>query len=283
MIGYNMKYEVNQIKAARTNMFDLPTWLKIRTKPKHQHCSNCGVDYSTLSDSGIGVIQLAALIDEQVIHVCNSCANHFIENGAIDILKLDTENAARKQAIIEVLKTEFNVRERDIHLEYSVDWFETHLKQLQTERDKQQEQSIKRLQLLPIKTQDALKYICKATNISLVDLFFEDYVFEIFSEYSIVYKTWDDRWLQNLEVGGKIGKRHFKWQWAKTTGDSSLRDMDWEFDFETLEEIESWETISDTEVLNWLGENDNHLMVMEYDSTSMSIQEYLKRLVVENG
>jgi len=273
-----MKYKTTQVKSARINMFDLSAWLKIRNKPKYQRCSNCGVEYSTLNDTGIGIIHLTDEYDNN-IHVCNSCVEHFIQNGSIDLLKVEVEQYARKQVIIAILTSEFNIRERDIKPDYSLDWFESYLKKLQDERDCQDTRSIEMFTKLPVKAQEALKYICEVTKTTLTDMFFSNLCIEIFSNYSTVYSSRNHRWYNDISVSGKIGERNFKWDFAETLGDSCLHDMDWEFDFESLMEVESWETISDSTMLEWLNDNSENAFNLTLPH-GIPFAQYIKQKMV---
>ena len=275
-----MKYTPDKVKFAKHNMFDMTSWLKIRNKPKDLKCSNCGTEYPQLNDKGIGVIELQ---DSRIVHVCNACVDYFITNGVIDLFEIEQQALAQKQAIASVLRSDFGYKDKDINLTYSVDWFETRLQQEKKAAVEREERANRVFAGLPDPAQKALLYISEITKHSLVEIFLDDgCVFDIFGNFDIVYEEWDSRWIRNLLVGGKIGDKFYRWEWADVIGDASLSETGWEFEFETLEEIQPWETISDTNILDWL-ETTKESNVLTGKPDNMTVREYLKRKVFANG
>lgn len=49
------------------------------------------------------------------------------------------------------------------------------------------------------------------------------------------------RWWNNMERIVEIEGRYFRYHWAETTGDMSIWDSGWEFDWNTLVEVEPYQ------------------------------------------
>jgi len=60
-------------------------------------------------------------------------------------------------------------------------------------------------------------------------------------EYNKSFDRDSYRWWDEMTCVKKIGNKYFSYTWAITTGDMSANEAGWEFDFDSLIEVEPYE------------------------------------------
>ena len=91
-----MKYFKEEIWQVQTEMFDLNSWIRDKTKKKDLKCPECKRLYEEIGEK----VALMTLHEKPNTHLCNDCGRKYIEVGAIDISKQRSDNKIKKEALI---------------------------------------------------------------------------------------------------------------------------------------------------------------------------------------
>ena len=76
-----MKFKKEEIWQVKTEMFDLKSWLEVKTKKKDLYCPECKRSFNEIGEK----VALMTLHGKGNTPICNDCGRKYIELGAIDI------------------------------------------------------------------------------------------------------------------------------------------------------------------------------------------------------
>jgi len=92
-----MKYKPEEIQAVRKNFIDKESWLVHRKKKSEQKCTECKRLYTDIKDDMIAFISPIGKLNS---HLCNDCADKYVELGVIDMDAKRKESKAVKDNLI---------------------------------------------------------------------------------------------------------------------------------------------------------------------------------------
>ena len=76
-----MKFKKGEIWQVKTEMFDLKSWLEVKTKNKDLYCPECKRSFKEIGEK----VALMTLHGKGNTPICNECGRKYIKLGAIDI------------------------------------------------------------------------------------------------------------------------------------------------------------------------------------------------------
>lgn len=107
-----LKFAPELVRSVRLNMIKKESWLKVRNNKKsYKECSNCKREYEHI-DTDIALMFIPGLTNK---HVCHDCGSKYISLGAEDIEKKINEAKAKKDDLIEKIRSLGNYREDGYH------------------------------------------------------------------------------------------------------------------------------------------------------------------------
>lgn len=245
------KFTVRQVKL---DFCPTDVWLETRKTIKDSKCENCGMAHVECD----GDIALATIVGRVNAHLCASCGQYYIDRGAIDIQQKIVDNSIIKEKLrkqCDRLGIRFNTYySKKKYDEYSID----EIKQRISSAIKSERSNFhKFLELPPEQIKVLLAYVDEYNKrygkVTAYDIWKDPS--EFFADYTYELNRDSHRWIDYLYVKQNLGDKVFEYQWAATTGDDSIWDQGFEFDFSTLVEISKRDNISDIEMLNWLIDN----------------------------
>ena len=81
-VGY-VKFKKEEVWQVKTEMFDLKSWLEVKTKKKDLFCPECKRSYAEIGEK----IGMMTFHGKPNTAICNDCGRKYIELGAVDINK----------------------------------------------------------------------------------------------------------------------------------------------------------------------------------------------------
>lgn len=252
------KINKNDVRQVKLDFTTVDIWLATRPKLKDSRCENCGRDHEECK----GNIALAVVSGRVNAHLCEDCGKYFIHYGSQDINVSQAKYNDRKEKLLKQAKrlgvafdTYFGYKTSDMNVEKLTDIIKT---SISNER-----KNFHKFLNIPEGTKEVLDSFVEClnkenekqgyrNNITAYDVYQNprDY----FYEYDTEISRDSHRWLDYLTVICKVYDKTFSWGWATCTGDNSIWDQGFEFDFDTLIEIPPADLITDTQRLNWLNE-----------------------------
>lgn len=235
------KYIVKQVALDFTTK---ESWLKVRKTKKDSKCENCG----KLHQEQEGEIALATIEGRVNAHLCLACGERFIKAGAVDINKKkevmkDVKTKLIKQAERVGIRfnTWYNKKKAEDH---SVDELKKRIGDyIQSERSKFHD--FLKTYNQNKETFDSLSEAFKASPHTI----YADY-WSFFADYDEELSRDEHRWIDYLTVRKTVNGKTFEYDWASCTGDNSIEDQGFEFDFAQVYEINKYDLITTTQVLD---------------------------------
>ena len=100
-----MKFKKEEIIQLRKNFMDRLSWIKVETKKSDLKCPECKRLYSDIQDEKIALMIINGKSNQ---HLCNDCADKYIELGVEDLDKKVKDNKQIKKDIILEIKNMYN-------------------------------------------------------------------------------------------------------------------------------------------------------------------------------
>ena len=100
-----MKFKKEEIKRLRKNFVDRLSWIKVKTKKSDLKCPQCKRLYSDIQDEKIALMIVEGKSNQ---HLCNDCADKYIELGIEDLDKKAKNKKQIKDDIISEIKNMYN-------------------------------------------------------------------------------------------------------------------------------------------------------------------------------
>ncbi len=150
-----LKFAPELVKSVRLNMIKKDSWLKVRkNKKSDKECSNCKREYEHI-DTDIALMFIPGQVNK---HVCHDCGSKYISLGAEDIEKKINEAKAKKDDLIEKIRSLGNYRETGYYSTKFDDIEIAKLEIIYTEKKAEKEESdrIEAIVLPEIKTEEYL-------------------------------------------------------------------------------------------------------------------------------
>lgn len=213
-----MENRLGKVKQVKLQFLSTNTWLSTKKREENLKCENCNKLHK--KDNYIAI----AILENRVInaHICQKCGKFFIEQGAVDIDKAQSDYKKETKILKEKAK-QLNI--------YGIDSMDNEqLKKAIEKREKENKKLIEEY-----KDNTALLSMIKEFNIDLIT--FLDSYSDYLSECHEVIDRESHRWWDEVEVVQQINDKYFKYRWATANRDESVEDLGWNFDFNSIVEV----------------------------------------------
>lgn len=212
-----MENKLGKVKQVKLTFLPIETWFKVRKKEVESKCENCGKPHK--DDKYIAL----ATIEKRVnAHICQNCGKFFIEQGAVDIDKAQSDYKKETKILKEKAK-QLNI--------YGIDSMDNEqLKEAIEKREKENKKLIEKY-----KDNTALLSMVKEFDVDL--LIFLDSYWDYLSEHHEVISRESHRWWDEVDVVQQINDKYFKYRWATAKGYNSATESGWNFDFNSIVEV----------------------------------------------
>lgn len=95
-----MNFKKEEIKQLRKNFVDRLAWIKVKTKKSDLKCSECKKLYSEIKDEKIALMIVGGKTNQ---HLCNDCADKYVELGVEDLdKKVQNKKQVKEDMIAEI-------------------------------------------------------------------------------------------------------------------------------------------------------------------------------------